>query len=211
VLANLQRGAFDEAERGLAEAARGSGYEPAGPVMFEICARAEILLGRGDAEGGLRLWRQAADGLRNTGGDLSGLWPFEVEAVAVVTHAGYGRLDLVDEIVDALPGILSTMVDSVSVVELPICGSLLVALAVADLDRGVVASGVRMIALAQRFGLLREFQPTMSSARITDIARQADRAAYDDAVSSYVDLDHDGLRAAALAALRARLTGSDPA
>jgi hypothetical protein len=144
---------------------------------------------------------------------LSGLWPFEVEAVAVITHARYGQLDPVSEIVGALPGILSTMVASASVAEFPICGSLLMALAVADLDRGAVTSGVRMIALAQRFGLLREFQPTMSPKRFTGIAQQADRPAYAGAVSSCASLDHDGLRAAALAALRAsnQLIGSDPA
>jgi predicted ATPase/DNA-binding SARP family transcriptional activator len=203
VLANLQRGAYDEAERGLAE---GSEDEPA-LAVFEICARAEILLGRGDTEGGLGMWRRAAGRIGNAGGDLPGLWPFEVQVVAVITHARYGRLDLVREIVDALPGMLSTMVTSASAVEFPVCGSLLVALAVADLDRGATTSGVRMIALAQRFGLLRQFQPTMSPERITGIALQADRQAYDDAVSSYAGLDHDGLRAAALAAL----TGSDPA
>ncbi|MBP2326967.1 putative ATPase/DNA-binding SARP family transcriptional activator [Kibdelosporangium banguiense] len=210
VLADLQRGAFDEAERGLAEAVQGSGDEP---LLFEICARAEILLGRGDVEGGLDLWRRAAIRSGNVGNDLSGLWPFEVEAVAVVTHARYGRLDSVREIVGRLPAILSTRVTSVPVVEFPICGSLLLALGVADLDRGAVVQGVRMIALAQCFGLLREFQPTMSPERITDIAQQADSLVYADAVSAYTRLDHDGLRAEALAALRARdqLTGSDPA
>jgi hypothetical protein len=175
-------------------------------MVFEVCARAEILLGRGDADAGLRLWRQAADRARNAGGDLSGLWPFEVEAVAVVTHARYGRVDLVEETVEALPGVLSTMVTSAPVAQFPICGSILLALAVVELDRGATAQGVRMVALAQRFGLLREFQPTMSVERITRIAEQADRSAYADAVSSYADLDHDGLRAAALAQLT-----SDPA
>jgi hypothetical protein len=141
---------------------------------------------------------------RNGQEDLCGLWPFEVEAVAVLTHERHGRLDLVETLVDTLPGILSTMVDSARVVEFPICGSLLLALAVADLDRGATAAGVRMIALAQRFGLLREFQPTMSPARITRIGERADGPAYADAVSSYAGLDHDGLRAAAVVALRAR-------
>ncbi|MFI7120399.1 ATP-binding protein [Amycolatopsis sp. NPDC049868] len=210
VLANLQRGAFDEAERGL-DAVRSDGNESV-PVIFEICARAEILLGRGDVEAGLRLWRQAADHTMSGGGDLSGLWPFEVEAVAVVTHARHGCLDSVGDIVDAVPGMLSTMVTSAPVPEFPICGSLLLALAVADLDRGATVRGVRLIALVERFGLLRAFQPAMSSERIRDIAVRADRPAYDDAVSLYAGLDSQGLRSAALAALRMRsqLTGSDP-
>ena len=202
MLAHLQRGAFDDAERELVEAARDSGDDPVDLLTFEICARAEIRLGRGDVEGGLRLWRQAA----HRTGPHGGLWPCEVEAVAVVTHARFGRLDQVSDIVDTLPGILSAQVGSASVTEFPICGSLLLALAVADLDRGATASGVRMIALAQRFGLLRSFQPTMSPERVTGIAEQADGPAYADAVSSYAGLDHDGLRAAATATL-----SSDPA
>jgi predicted ATPase/DNA-binding SARP family transcriptional activator len=207
VLANLQRGAFDEAERGLA-AIRDSGDERGQKTVFEICAHAEILLGRGDIEGGLRLWRQAADSVRYA--DLSGLWPFEAEAVAVVTHARFGRLDLVGDIVDTVPGILATMLTSAPVTQFPVCGTLLLALAVADLDRGAATWGVRMIALVQRFGSLREFQPTMSVERITAIAQRTDGPAYDHAVSSYAGLDHDGMRDAALAALRARdqLTGS---
>jgi hypothetical protein len=94
--------------------------------------------------------------------------------------------------------------------EFPICGALLLALAMVDLDRGrrgdqrATTSGVRMIALAERFRFLRGFQPTMSAARARRSAERADRSAYDDAVSSYADLGRDDLRAAALAALRAR-------
>jgi hypothetical protein len=44
----------------------------------------------------------------------------------------------------------------------------------------------------------------MSSARAHRAAEQADRSAYDEAVLSYADLDHEQLRAAALAALRLR-------
>jgi hypothetical protein len=94
---------------------------------------------------------------------------------------------------------------------LPICGGLLLALAMADLDRAAragderaTAAAARMIALAERFGFLRNFQPTMAAARASHAAVQADRSAYDDAVSSYADRGHEGLYAAALAALRAR-------
>jgi hypothetical protein len=95
--------------------------------------------------------------------------------------------------------------------ELPTCGGLLLALAMVDLDRGARAgdrrattSGARMIALAERFRFPRNFQPTMSAAAARRAAEQADRPAYDDAVSSYADLGHEDLRAVALAALRAR-------
>ncbi|WP_284739936.1 ATP-binding protein [Amycolatopsis sp. RTGN1] len=200
VLANLQRGAFDEAERGLQPGAEDD--ETIALPMFDVCSRAEILLSRGDIDGGLRLWRQAAEHLRTTSG--TGLWKWEVQAVAVVTHARHGRSDLVAHIVETLPGPLSTMVDSAPVVEFPACGSLLVALAVSDLDRGDTASGARLIALAERFGLQRSFQPAMSITRLRDVAEQADPAAYAEAVSTYADLDHDGLRAAASAELGAR-------
>lgn len=186
VMANLQRGAFDEAERGMDEV--GGADEP--EVMFGLCARAEILIGRGDVEGGLRLWRRAAAGVRD-----AGMWSVEIQAVAVVTHARFGRLDLVPDLVDALPGVLSSLAGTVPVVRFPACGSLLLAMAVAELDRGDTASGVRKTALALRFGLLRNFQPTMSPSRVAEIARQADRAAYDEAVSSYAGLGHEELRA----------------
>jgi hypothetical protein len=206
VLANLQRGAFDEAELGLEQLARDGGQDAVGLLMFDVCAHAEIRIGRGDVDGGLRLWREAADRLRTAG---RGLWALEVQAVAVVVHAQHGRLELVTDITGTLPGILSAMVGSAPVVDFPACGSLLLALAVTDLDRGVAAPGVRMIVLAQRFGVQRGFQPAMSTTRIREIAEHADRAAYAEAVSAYAGLDHEGLRAAALAALRDRgLAGS---
>jgi hypothetical protein len=71
-------------------------------------------------------------------------------------------------------------------------------------DERASRSGARMIALAERFRFLRGFQPTMSSVRARHAAEQADRSAYDDAVSSYADLGREELRAAALSALQAR-------
>ncbi|WP_158884865.1 ATP-binding protein [Amycolatopsis anabasis] len=207
VLANLQRGAFDEAERDL-EQAVGSGVDEAnGMVLFDVCARAEILIGRGQVEAGLRLWRQAADRLRGDASPAAGNWAWQVQAVAVVAHAHHGRLDLVAEITGGLPDALSTMVTTVSVVDFRVCGSLLLAVALVELERGNTHSGVRMIALAERFGPLSGFHPTMSPERARRAAERADRPAYADAVSAYAGLGPEGLRAAALAALRARATG----
>ena len=94
---------------------------------------------------------------------------------------------------------------------LTVCASLLLALAMTDIDQAERAadaraarSGARMIALAERFGLKNGLQPTMSAARARQAAQDADGPAYADAVSSYAGLDPDGLRAAARAALRAR-------
>jgi hypothetical protein len=61
-----------------------------------------------------------------------------------------------------------------------------------------------MIALAERFRFLRNFQPTMAGAAARADAERADRPAYDEAVSSYADLDGPGMRAAALDLLRQR-------
>jgi hypothetical protein len=143
----------------------------------------------------------------------------------VIAHAQHGRLDLVREITDELPRMVSKMITKfignppASFVDYSICGALLLALATVDIDRGeptgdarVTRSGVRMIALAERFRFVRGFQPTMSAARARQIAEQADKSAYADAVSSYADLDRDELGAAALTALRerAQLNVRDP-
>jgi hypothetical protein len=184
VLANLQRGAYDEAERGLDELAENSLLEEAGRQMFDVCARAEISLGRGDLDGGLRRWREAADRLRPAGDS----WAREVCAVAVVAHAEHGRLDLVGDIAAELPAMLAATVD------LPARGALLLAGGMVQLHRNNQAAAVRMIALAERLGFRQDFQPTMSGARIRGIAERTDRAAYDQAVSSYAGLDPDELR-----------------
>jgi hypothetical protein len=248
VLANLQRGAFDEAERELKLTTPRSSDEPWDMSMFDTAVRAEIALGRGDVEEGLRLWRTAAAALRGpqppgpaagqTGPpDLSrlGPWALDLQAMAVVAHAYHGRLDLVAEITSVLPGSLSVLTAELgpppdsplaSWPGLSVYGSLLLALAMADIARarhaastgaasavaastGLARSGARMVALAERFGIQQGFGPTSSAARARRAAQDADGPAYDDAVSSYAGLNPDGLRAAARAALqaRARLSG----
>ncbi|MGW3747375.1 hypothetical protein ACWD62_44600, partial [Streptomyces sp. NPDC005146] len=56
-------------------------------------------------------------------------------------------------------------------------------------------------ALAERLGVLREFQPTMSAARARRAAGDADGAAYADAVSECAALGRDELREAARAVM----------
>ena len=214
VLANLQVGDIDEAEHWLEQAMRG-GEEAAGTSMVEFAARAEILLARGEVEAGLRRWRQTAEQLRNSdrSEELGAeAWNREIQAMTVIAHAQHGRLDLVEEITRDLPRTLREVITDPAPSD-PVCGVLLLALAMADLGRedpAATEGAVRMIALAERFRFARGFHPTMSSARARMSAEQADRAAYADAVSSYADLDRDALRAAALATLEARdqLTGS---
>jgi hypothetical protein len=238
VMANVQRGAYDEAERELKLTTPRPEDEPWEMPMFDTAVRAQIAIGRGDVDAGLRLWRGAAAALRDmqqdtqrpaSGGDLPGLshldpWALQVQAMAVVAHAYHGQLGLVAEITGALPAALSVLVADpgpppgtiAGSYGLAVCASLLLALAMTDIDRAqragdsrAVSSGVRMIALAECFGLKNELQPTMTAARARRAAQNADGPAYDDAVSSYAGLDPDGLRAAARAALRDRalLTG----
>jgi len=226
VLANLQRGAYDEAERELKLTTPRAEDEPWDMSMFDTAVRAEIALGRGDVETGLHLWRTAAAALRNSrrpgpGGDLSRLdpWTLQVQALAVMAHAQHGQLGLVTEITAALPAALSELTadhdpppgTAAASYGLAVCGSLLLALAVADLDRGereedsrAARSGARLVALAQRFGLQQGFRPPKTAARARRAAQDADGPAYAEAVSSYAGLDPEGLRAAARAALRER-------
>jgi len=223
VMANVQRGAYDEAERELRLTAPRAKDEPWEMPMFDTAVHAQIALGRGDVDAGLRLWRSAAAALRDTapGGGLSGLdpWALQIQAMAVVTHAQHGRLGLVAEITGALPAALSALTADPgppsgtlgASYDLAVCGSLLMALAMTDLDRAQRAgdaragrSGARMVALAERCGFQQGFRPNKSAALARRAAQDAAGPAYDDAVSTYAGLDPEGLRAAARAALRER-------
>jgi predicted ATPase/DNA-binding SARP family transcriptional activator len=228
VLASLQVGDVDEAEHWLEQTAPARADEPVGTLTYGLGVRAEILLARGEVDAGLRLWRRGIDLLVNAEGPIFGVdvdpsqeqWTLEAKAVTVVAHAQHGRLDLVEELTGELPHQLSTMLANPVanpppyLMELPTSGGLLLALAMVDLDRGArtgdqraTRSGAQMVALAERFRFLRNFYPTMSAALARHAAEQADRPAYDEAVSSYAGLGDDDLRAAALAALRAREQG----
>jgi tetratricopeptide (TPR) repeat protein len=221
VLANLQLGAVDEAEHWLDQAVLDWADGDAVARTYGLGVRAEILLARGEVEAGLTLWRHAVDQLRNAdapaGGDALGLqvWTAEAEAVTVVAHAHHGQLDLVEDLVGEMPKRLAAMLAAPLhqpfLVDQPVHGALLLALALVDLVRGertgdgrATSSGARMVALAQRLRFLRAFQPTMSSARARRAAEQADGPAYHDALSSYAGLGREELRAAAVAALRER-------
>ncbi len=217
VPANLQIGAVDEAERWLAEAARDQVDDAYGMRTFDLGVRAEIRLARGDVDSGLSLWRRAVDELAEDGDPTfriqpTGLdpWGLVIQAVAVVAHARHGRVDLVADLVREVPDNLVSLIEHPVVnppaffADLPVAGALLLAVAAVDLDRGRVASGVRLVALAERFHFVREFQPTMSAARARRAAEEADPAAYAEAVSSYANLGRDELRSEALAALRSR-------
>jgi predicted ATPase/DNA-binding SARP family transcriptional activator len=192
VVANLQRGAFEEAEQGLDRLAGGNTLEESWRPTFDTCARAEILLGRGDIDGGLSLWRRAADAVQ---GADDPRWAWHVSAVAVIAHARHGRLDLVADHAGALPSVLAALLPTASAIEFPSCGTLLLATALSTSDAAVRA---RMIALADRFGVRLDFQPTMSPAWAREVAERADPSAYAGAVTAYAGMGPEELRNAAL-------------
>jgi predicted ATPase/DNA-binding SARP family transcriptional activator len=226
VLANLQIGDTGEAERwldGLTHVTLDE--DEAKSVGYDLAICAEVRFARGEVEAGLRLWRRVVDQVRDAGAVASAgvpadldPWVVEARSVAVVAHARHGRLDSVADVADALPGRLAHLLTHPPVdpppylIEQAICGTLLLAIAMADLararetgDPGRARSAARMIALAERFRFLRNFQPTMSAASARADAQRADRAAYDEAVSSYAALDRAGIRAAALDLLDQRV------
>ncbi|MEV0224352.1 BTAD domain-containing putative transcriptional regulator [Streptomyces sp. NPDC050704] len=216
VLACLHRGDPDEAEYWLreAESADTSKQEAYG---MDLLGRAEIALARGLTEVGLGLWRSAVQPLPEVdsahGDDpFFDRWVLQTLSVAVTAHAHAGRLELVAQPVDRLRQGLRTLLSdpSGSHMELSVFGTALHALGMAGLASGDDASAtVRMIALADRLRVLRDFQPTMSSDRArkaVEAAGNTARAAYADAVSEYAALGRDELREAARAVMAVTAT-----
>ncbi|MET8685597.1 BTAD domain-containing putative transcriptional regulator [Streptomyces sp. NPDC004732] len=205
-LACLQRGDPDEAEYWLLRA-EGDNLPPQDAFYSpDLGTRAEIALARGLTETGLGLWRSAVDRLLEAsplyGGDpWADPWALEIQSAAVTAHAHAGRPDLVAEPAERLRQQLRALLSgsSAPATELPVPGTLLHALGMAGLASDGDPSAVRMIALAERMRVLREFQPTMSADRARQAAEDTDRAAYADAVSAYAALGRDELRAAARA------------
>ncbi|MFF4732102.1 ATP-binding protein [Streptomyces mirabilis] len=209
VLACLQRGESDEAEDWLRQAESDSTPQQDDFYRPDLGGRAEIALARGLTEVGLGLWRGAVERMLAAGSLRGGdarldPWAFLIQSVAVTAHAHAGRLGLVTEVVDRLRQRLRTLLcdPAGSPSELPLFGTVLHALGMAGLASGD-AGAVRMIALAERLGVMREFQPTMSADRARKTAEGADRAAYADAVSEYAALERDELREAARAVMAA--------
>ncbi|MEW2518276.1 ATP-binding protein [Actinacidiphila alni] len=165
-------------------------------------------------------------------------WALYILSAAVTAHAHHDRLELVKDSVELLHEGVRTLLTAPAhrPSQLIVLGTMLHALgtagiagartpgsvetnALADAHAGVradvpadvqidVRAAVRMLALAERIGALREFQPTMSADRARRAARDADGAAYADAVSEYAALERDRLWDAAGAAV---LTAPDSA
>jgi predicted ATPase/DNA-binding SARP family transcriptional activator len=208
---HLHLGRFDDAERLLEQSIAEGPYDSPGMATFSLGVRAEIAFGRGDAETGLRLWREAVARLADEEFPAPALgldpWTVDAHCVTVVAHARHGRLDLVRDLAQGLRGKLSALLAEAAqplppaVMDLPICGALLLALAMVDDDP---ARAARRTALAERMHFSRSFQPTMSPAAARRAALAADEPAYRAAVAEYAGLSRAGLWDAA----RALATGA---
>ncbi|MFF5185317.1 ATP-binding protein [Streptomyces sp. NPDC000345] len=213
VLACLQRGEVDEAEYWLGLAALEQS-ESAETFGTDLPARAEIALARGLTEVGLGLWRQAVErmqqgSLLHADDPFVDPWSLEIQSAALAAHAQCGRLEpvagLAERLRERLLGMLSGSSGDSSPAELPVYGTVLLALGFAGLAGGDPAA-VRLVALAERMPAVREF-PSLSPARSREAAENADRAAYDDARSAYATLNREELRAAARRELSAAARG----
>ncbi len=135
-------------------------------------------------------------------------WALQIQSAAVAAHAYEGRTGEVGVPVARLRQWLRALLDDParSPLEGRMCGTVLHALGLADLATGdaPAATAVRVIALAERLRVLREFQPTMSARRARRAAEDADRTAYADAVSEYAALGRDDLWRAAREAMAGR-------
>ncbi|MET9076413.1 BTAD domain-containing putative transcriptional regulator [Streptomyces sp. NPDC004232] len=206
VSACLQRGEVDEAEYWLGLAVRDRRLESPQSFTAELqAARAEVALARGLSEVGLGLWRKAVEGLReysllHPGDPFMDQWCLQIQAAALAAHAQHARLEPVAHLFvrlrERLLALLSDAPGSVDMVELTVCGTVLLALGHAGLARGDTAAA-RLVALAERMPVMRDY-PTLSSARSRQAAENAARAAYTEARSVYAALGREELRAAAL-------------
>ncbi|MEW2179656.1 BTAD domain-containing putative transcriptional regulator [Streptomyces sp. NPDC005406] len=207
VLACLHRGNPEEAEYWLRQAERDNAPQQDSFYRPDLAGRAEIALARGLTEVGLGLWRGAVESMFRAGsaqGDDLRLDPsaLHFQSAAVTAHAHAGRLGLVAEPLDRLRTGLGTLLSGPPGApwQLPAIGTVLHALGLAGLaPDDDAATAVRMLALAERLGVMRDFQPTMSADRARQAAGNADRAAYADAVSEYAALERDELWDAARA------------
>jgi predicted ATPase/DNA-binding SARP family transcriptional activator len=219
VMAQLQLGAYDEAERAMEIAmADMAMLEDSWNIQttFGIGASAEIHLGRGEIDEGLRLWRRASELMATEAvvTDIAAFgtaaWRLEVDAVCALAHLRHDRddqvTDLVDRLADEVTELLVTPPADVppTLMLFPLCGALMLAVGVADLHRGEPKTGVALIALADEFRCTRNFHPTMAPAWTRELAATADRSSYEDAVADFAGASPDELRTAARSVLRAR-------
>jgi len=194
VLAHLGLGAPGEAERVLATVE--PPVDAVEALSFDVATRAELALAKGEIETGLRGWRRSAALLAGSGGTWLGPWASATQAMAVVAHVRAHRLDEVTGLADGLPAVLDRLL-AAERVPAPICGTVLLALGLVEVERGRTVRGAWLVALAERFHYLREYQPTMSSAAARALVVTAAGPTYSEAVAEYAGLSREDLWAAA--------------
>ncbi|MQY14550.1 hypothetical protein SRB5_47180 [Streptomyces sp. RB5] len=196
VLACLQRGELDEAEEWVASAERSQSGEHPVTVGPDLPARAELALARGLTELGLKRWRLAMEEMATPGAPDP--WAERVVACAVAAHAYAGRLEPVAAATAGLrERTRSALADgSRPAAEILGFGTALLALGLVRLAEGDT-SGVRLLALAERLHVPREFHPTLAADRAREAAGAADAAGYAEAVARYAGLGREELWEAA--------------
>nr|WP_042194745.1 BTAD domain-containing putative transcriptional regulator [Kibdelosporangium sp. MJ126-NF4]CEL21517.1 Signal transduction response regulator / Disease resistance domain-containing protein / Tetratricopeptide repeat-containing protein [Kibdelosporangium sp. MJ126-NF4]CTQ95916.1 Signal transduction response regulator / Disease resistance domain-containing protein / Tetratricopeptide repeat-containing protein [Kibdelosporangium sp. MJ126-NF4] len=223
ILCELSAGNIDTAEKWLRSVWSGvveqSGDRDGTEGSFQLGVQAEIRLARDEVDAGLGLWRRALTRIDQRAGTeyrvaSSGFdpWLSEVQAAVVIAHAQHGRLHQIADLVEHLRNRAAWLLRNPTVGPPPflrecsVWGALLLAVAMTEIQRAP-AKAARMIAVAERFRFLREYQPTMSPARAREAAVHADRVAYAEAVSEYATLSREELRVVAVRLLDRQVTG----
>jgi len=203
VIACLQLGDPDEAERWLDEVVPDYGEQNV--LSPDLGLRASIQLSRGDIDGGLALWRESLTRLRDeelVRQELPGfeVWAMENEAGAVIAHALHGRLADVESITRGQNERLAAMLvgfpmpSALSIGGYPVLGALLLAVAATDVGQSPKRSA-RLVAIAEKWRYTKTF---VGIDRMRQVATDADRAGYEQAVADCAGLTNDELRRVAL-------------
>ncbi|MHA4816667.1 ATP-binding protein [Streptomyces aculeolatus] len=134
---------------------------------------------------------------------LADSWGLHIAAAAVAAHAYAGRLEPVADLVALLESRIYALLlagprpaprgPAEVPAEAGVDGTAVLCLGLVRLARGDT-SAVRLLALADRLYVPQGFHPTLSVDRARRTARDADGAAYADAVSEYAALGRDELR-----------------
>ncbi|WP_308820120.1 ATP-binding protein [Pseudonocardia alni] len=196
VLAQLGMGATGEAERTLATIPVPA--DTAESVAFDLASRAELALALGNVDEGLVLWLRAADALP-VEGSAAWLQPYAwtLRAIVVIAHLRHDRFAEVADLVATLPHAVRALLDDG--VPDPFCGTLLVAIGLAELKHGRTTRGAWLVAVAERLHYQREYQPTMASGGIRSRVTSVSGPAYAAAVQYCLGLNREQLRAEAKA------------
>jgi predicted ATPase/DNA-binding SARP family transcriptional activator len=185
--AAVRRGQLDEAERLYAEIAEIHRGRPAfGGTIMTVAGRAEVALARGDADLGLRLYREVAAEMAELcfpGVTPTGLEPWTLfgASSAVTAFARYADGEAGADLAAGLAAKASGALDpDRRFLDFPVAGMVLFALGTWGLRRGTVpvADAVRLLVLADRFAYNR-FVPTLAWEPVAEPAEAAAPGAID--------------------------------